>query len=510
MINFAAGNTCGDSFRGSMEYYIYLLQIFGGGNPKIHEVIRACGNARKAYERISGGDMSLIPSNRQDAARKATLERSKAIIDYCKENNIGIVTLDDVIYPDNLKNIFDPPVVLFVSGNIGCFDNKLAVAVVGPREPSAAAVRMAENICYNLARCDIVLVSGFAKGIDRIAHNNSIRHGKPTVAVLACGITVDYPKGSFGLRKEITDNGGAVISELLPDTPCNSDYFKFRNRIISGLSHGTAVVGSYNQSGSLLTANHAFEQDRELFFTVPEDTLDRRYSRVIRYLRDGAHPVFDFYDIINEFYPTYSNVIDDTYLDKAQLTSFVIHREKDECVPETKIVAVEKNTETASAPMVKNENILLKKVKAADAPRFKITSIADKEKEIDYFRVTPENVLKKRRKTTKQTTEIKPVAEIKGAEVQPLKSADPADMSAPIIADDVKAEQNGGTAANPENASAVAEILGIIVKSDGITLDGIMAVSDLSFGELSEILADLEISGAVACGAGGIYTVKKA
>ena len=221
--------------------------------------------------------------------------------------------------------------------------------------------------------------------------------------------------------------------------------------------------------------------------------------------------MFDFYDIINEFYPTYSNVIDDTYLDKAQLTSFVIHMEKDECVPETKIVAVEKDTETASAPMVKNENILLKKVKAADAPRFKITSIADKEKEIDYFRVTPENVLKKRRKTTKQTTEIKPVAEIKGTEVQPLKSAeDPADMSAPIIADDVKAEQNGGVAANPENASAAAEILGIIVKSDGITLDGIMAVSDLSFGELSEILADLEISGAVACGAGGIYTVKKA
>lgn len=119
-------------------------------------------------------------------------------------------------------------------------------------------------------------------------------------------------------------------------------------------------------------------------------------------------------------------------------------------------------------------------------------------------------MLKKRRKTTKQTTEIKPVAEIKGTEVQPLKSADPADMSAPIIADDVKAEQSGGVAANPENASAAAEILGIIVKSDGITLDGIMSVSDLSFGELSEILADLEISGAIACGAGGIYTVKKA
>lgn len=195
-----------------MEYYIYLLQIFGGGNPKIHEVIRACGSVRNAYERISGGDMSLIPSNRRYNARQATLERSKAIINYCRENNIGIVTIDDKDYPDNLKNIFDPPVVLFVSGNIGCLDKKLAIAVVGPREPSVNAVRMAENICYNLARCDIVLVSGFAKGVDRIAHNNSIRHSKPTVAVLACGMTVDYPAGSFGLRKEIADNGGAIIS----------------------------------------------------------------------------------------------------------------------------------------------------------------------------------------------------------------------------------------------------------------------------------------------------------
>lgn len=481
-----------------MEYYIYLLQIFGGGNPKIHEVIRACGNARSAYERISGGDMSLIPSNRQESARRATLERSKVIIDYCRENNIGIVTIDDKEYPADLRNIFDPPVVLFVSGNIGCLDNKLAIAVVGPREPSVNAIRMAENICYNLAGCDIVLVSGFAKGIDRIAHNNSIRHGKPTVAVLACGITVDYPAGSFGLRKEITDNGGAVISELLPDTPCNSDYFKFRNRIISGLSQGTAVVGAYNHSGSLLTANHAFEQDRELFFTVPEDTLDRRCSRVVRYLRDGAHPVFDFYDIVNEFYPTYRDVIDDTYLDKEQLTSFVIHNAQEE-----------KPTDEAAQipqPTMAKDNIPLKKVKAADAPRFKITSVTDKEKEIDYFRVTPESVLKKRRKVTKPKSEITPVAETKTTAAQPIKSTE---TESAIIAGETAAEHSSDTAASSENITAAAEILGIIANNDGITLDGIMAVSDLSFGELSEILADLEISGTISCGAGGIYRAEK-
>lgn len=486
-----------------MEYYIYLLQIFGGGNPKIHEVIRACGNARNAYERISGGDMSLIPSNRQENARKATLERSKTIIDYCGANNIGIVTIDDKDYPANLRNIFDPPVVLFVSGNIGCLDNKLAVAVVGPREPSVNAVRMAENICYNLARCNIVLVSGFAKGIDRIAHNNSIRHRKPTVAVLACGMTVDYPAGSFGLRKEITDNGGAVISELLPDTPCNPDYFKFRNRIISGLSHGTAVVGAYNKSGSLLTANHAFEQDRELFFTVPEDTLDRRYSRIVRYLRDGAHPVFDFYDIVNEFYPTYHDVIDDTYLDKEQLTSFVIHKEKAE---EPKSVPNDETAQISSSTVTAKDDIPLKKVKAADAPRFKITSVTDKEKEIDYFRVTPESVLKKRRKTTKPTAEIKPATETKTIVAQSLKSADTTNVT---TTSKTVAEQSNDTAANAENITAAAEILGIIAKSDGLTLDGIMAVSDLTFGELSEILADLEISGTISCGAGGIYRAEK-
>lgn len=486
-----------------MEYYIYLLQIFGGGNPKIHEVIRACGNARNAYERISGGDMSLIPSNRQENARKATLERSKTIIDYCGANNIGIVTIDDKDYPANLRNIFDPPVVLFVSGNIGCLDNKLAVAVVGPREPSVNAVRMAENICYNLARCNIVLVSGFAKGIDRIAHNNSIRHRKPTVAVLACGMTVDYPAGSFGLRKEITDNGGAVISELLPDTPCNPDYFKFRNRIISGLSHGTAVVGAYNKSGSLLTANHAFEQDRELFFTVPEDTLDRQYSRIVRYLRDGAHPVFDFYDIVNEFYPTYHDVIDDTYLDKEQLTSFVIHKEKAE---EPKSVPNDETAQISSSTVTAKDDIPLKKVKAADAPRFKITSVTDKEKEIDYFRVTPESVLKKRRKTTKPTAEIKPATETKTIVAQPLKSVDTTNVT---TTSKTVAEQSNDTAANAENITAAAEILGIIAKSDGVTLDGIMAVSDLSFGELSEILADLEISGTISCGAGGIYRAEK-
>ena len=150
--------------------------------------------------------------------------------------------------------------------------------------------------------------------------------------------------------------------------------------------------------------------------------------------------------------------------------------------------------------------IPLKKVKAADAPRFKITSVTDKEKEIDYFRVTPESVLKKRRKVNKPKSGITPVAEIKNIAAQPIK---PAETESVIIVRETAAEQSSDTAASSENITAAAEILGIIAKSDGITLDGIMAVSDLSFGELSEILADLEINGTISCGAGGIYRAEK-
>ena len=142
-----------------MEYYIYLLQIFGGGNPKIHEVIKAYGNARLAYEHISSGDMSHIPSNRHEYVRRASLERSKVIMDYCAGNNIGIVTIDDRNYPEQLKNIYNPPVLLFTAGDINCLQGKLAVSIVGPRKPFGNAIRLAENICYNLARSDIVLAS---------------------------------------------------------------------------------------------------------------------------------------------------------------------------------------------------------------------------------------------------------------------------------------------------------------------------------------------------------------
>lgn len=267
------------------------------------------------------------------------------------------------------------------------------------------------------------------------------------------------------------------------------------------------MIGGYNGSGSLITANHAFEQDREVFFTIPDDTLDKKYSRVIRFLRDGAHSVYDFYDIINEFYPTYRDIIDDTYLDKEQLTSFVMHENVRETPPaeDEPTVCEAKEPE----PAKKDEKKPLPKVKAADAPRFKITGVKDKEKEIDYFRVTPENVLKKRKKAGKLATLNDTAVKERIPIIAPIAETDNTDASEAEPVTDTEEKQSGQIAEATENASGAAEILGIIANSDGVTLDTLLSACSLSFGELSEILADLEISGAVSCGAGGIYTVKK-
>ena len=493
-----------------MKNYLYLLQIFGGGNPKIHEVIRFYGSAQKAAEKISGGDLGQIPPNRYKNAKSASLQTSEMIMDYCRKNRIHIITIDDPKYPVMLKNIFNPPTVLFVDGDIGCLDKRLSVSVVGPRNPDDYGAKLAVNICGALSRCKVVLVSGFAHGIDSIAHSEAVNSNTPTVAVLACGITVDYPKNSFNLRKRIRQSGGAVVSELLPDCGCCAEYFKFRNRIISGLSYATVVIGADNKSGSMLTANHAFEQDRDLFFTMPPDTLNPNYSKIIKYLRDGAHPVYDFYDIINEFYGAYRDMIDSAFLDKDKLSYFsALPQDEDNSREEAPSQnpaenqdnkkpggysePAEKQNKTAqsrSKPAEHTEASKNVRAKAKDAPRFKIKVESDKSKELDYSTVTPESFMKKKRK-------------------KPAEKPSDNDISKSVT------ENSTETAKSPaaplseaaSDSSLSDKLLHVIREQNGATLDYLLTNVCNDFGALTEALADLEIDGKIACGPGNSYVI---
>ncbi len=506
-----------------MRYYIYLLQIFGGGNPKIHEIIRAYGSAKAVYERVSTGDMTLIPSNRVINAKRASLETSDRIIDFCKNNKISIITIDDKAYPVRLKNIYNPPTVLFVEGNLSCLDKSFSLSVVGPRRPDNYAIRLAVNICSGLAGCKTVLVSGFANGIDSIAHGECIKRNLPTVAVLACGHTVEYPAHSFGMRAQIKKAGGAVISELLPDTGCCGGYFKFRNRIISGLTYGTVIVGGYNGSGTIHTANRAFEQDRDLFLTLPPDTLDEKYTKIVEFLRDGANPVYDFYDVINEYYETYKDLLDDTHLDKNRLSSFsvisavseeetydvieqslgneefsddaeeTVSEEKDiikeivvknTIIPEEKIremssekeIKLDKSEEDEGKPRRRREKNVIPPEK-----RFVYKARGEEMPKLDYYNGTPQRYLKKKNKISKGNTEKK--KEITGV-ISAISDIDTSEMTELTI-----------------------NVLSVIKKEESVTIDRLMTVLDEDFGALSESLADLEISGIIKCCPGGVYII---
>ena len=156
-------------------------------------------------------------------------------------------------------------------------------------------------LCSDLARLGTVLVSGLAVGIDAVAHSCAVEHGTPTIGVLACGQLVNYPAENEELKRHIVAGGGAVISELLPHAGVEGRYFHQRNRMISGLGLGTLVVEASTRSGCLITANHAIEQGRDLFCVPPGDITRESCAGVVQFLRDGAIPVFDYLDIVNEY-----------------------------------------------------------------------------------------------------------------------------------------------------------------------------------------------------------------
>ena len=201
---------------------------------------------------------------------------------------------------EKLKEIYNPPVILFYCGDLSCLDNS-PLTVVGAREITPYIEKLSFRICRDLSKSGITIISGMAKGVDSVAHNACVYESNPTVGVLACGMNCDYPYGSSILRRKIILNGGAYISELFPEVEPSREYFRGRNRILAGLSKGTVVFQAGKKSGSLITAEYALNEGRDVFCVPPPNLLDRRYEGVIQYLDDGAVPVFNHDDIL-EFY----------------------------------------------------------------------------------------------------------------------------------------------------------------------------------------------------------------
>lgn len=287
------------------EYYLWLLSVMGAANPRTIQLLKHFGGAREVWEEINSGRAGFLKPIELRNLKRTSIEKSAEILEYCKDCGYKVITIADPDYPVLLKNIYNPPAVLFADGDIKNLDGEICITVVGARKATPYSFAVTQRICEPLVKIGTTIISGLAVGVDKIAHMCATENGGRTIGVLACGIDLDYPSGSMEYRRRIADNGGAVITELLPGTRVDKAYFQERNRIMSGLSHGTLIIEASENSGCHITAGHAILQNRDLFCIPPANIFDARFTGVVGYLRDGAVPVFGYTDIVNQYSSKY-------------------------------------------------------------------------------------------------------------------------------------------------------------------------------------------------------------
>lgn len=331
------------------RYWLWLSLVFGAGNPRVWQLLDHFDSAHDAFFALREGEVTGLTPAEERAARTAHLEQVDAVIEYCQRNGITITAFDQAEYPAILRSIYNPPLVLFSLGHLELLRDYIGMTVVGTRRPSPYSLRVTEALAGGLAECGMTIVSGFALGVDSAAHRAALRRNLPTVAVLGCGINVNYPKENAELKEQMTESG-LILTEFLPGTQPMGSNFPKRNRVLSGLSLGTVVVEAAIGSGSLITAEHAADQGRDVFCVPPADILDRRYAGVFRYLRDGAIPVFTLNDILNEYYTTYphklSTPVDPPY--EAKRSQSAVLSQEEELPPP--VVKLKKQPEQSAEP----------------------------------------------------------------------------------------------------------------------------------------------------------------
>jgi DNA processing protein len=218
---------------------------------------------------------------------------------HVEARGIEILTLEDVLYPSRLKEIDQPPPVLYLRGMLTP-DDFWAVAVVGTRRVSTYGRQVTEDIASFLASNGVTVISGLARGVDSIAHQSGLKAGGRTIAVMGSGVDRIYPPEHTQLAEKIISNG-ALISDYAPGTPPDASNFPPRNRIISGLSMATVVVEAGETSGALITAQFALDQGREVF-AVPGNILAPQSKGTNKLIAQGAHPMLtvrDLLDVLN-------------------------------------------------------------------------------------------------------------------------------------------------------------------------------------------------------------------
>ncbi|MCX5697967.1 MAG: DNA-processing protein DprA [Candidatus Omnitrophica bacterium] len=266
----------------------------------------------KAILEASLDNIAEVENVGKEVAKKIVEGRKRIDLDrqikLIERNNVRLIPLDSESYPSNLKSIYDPPLVLFIKGEILPQDY-FSIAIVGTRLASFYGRTMSEKLSGELAEKGFTIVSGGARGIDTFSHQAALRAKGRTIAILGCGLDVTYPPDNKKLFEEIAQKG-AIISEFPLSTRPDKGNFPMRNRIISGLSLGVVVIEAPHKSGALITVTHATEQGREVFSVPgPADSFVSKGTNQL--LREGAKLVENADDIIEELEPLLKNKINE-------------------------------------------------------------------------------------------------------------------------------------------------------------------------------------------------------
>ncbi len=248
-----------------------------------------------------------LTAEAKTALENKSLGNAQKILEECSRKKIQILTMRDAAYPASLKNISDPPLVLYYKGQLPDFDTNPVIGVVGTRKASAYGLTTAKRMGYQIAKCGGILVSGMAFGIDGMAMSGALTAGGITVGVLGCGADIVYPPSNRKLFADV-ENYGCILSEFAPGTPPVGYNFPKRNRIISGLSNGVLVVEAPEKSGALITARLAAEQGRDVF-AVPGNIDQPSFVGSNQLLRDGAIVAASGWDVVSEYQGLYPDKI---------------------------------------------------------------------------------------------------------------------------------------------------------------------------------------------------------
>ena len=286
----------------NLKHWIWLTQRKGLAGQNAVRVLEHFGSPELAHAadeeayRLVGG----LPDAAIRSLMNKSLELADEILGDCDRLGIRLLTLQDATYPERLKAIHQPPMVLYWKGRQFAFDEELAIAIVGTRKATPYGVRAASGLSAELTRRGALIVTGMAEGVDASAVRGALKMGGPVVSVLGGGIDRVYPWQHKGLYADVAAVG-ALVSEYPPGTEHKGEHFPIRNRIISGLSAGVIAVESSRSGGTLLTVGHALDQNREVF-AVPGPMDAPESEGTNRLIQEGAAKlILGAEDVLCEF-----------------------------------------------------------------------------------------------------------------------------------------------------------------------------------------------------------------